>query len=101
MLLQYYYGQTQIREETEKEKNPNRRDPWRIMEQYAIRDTLKFLMVVICTEFLTLTVFVERIYSCHREPWKDQLNRQYGLLSLCGIVLTVDCAWIALPVIPL
>ncbi|KAK9234289.1 choline transport protein [Lipomyces kononenkoae] len=28
--------------------------------------------------------------------WKDQLNRQYGLLSLCGIALTVDSAWIAL-----
>ncbi|KAK9364931.1 choline transport protein [Lipomyces kononenkoae] len=28
--------------------------------------------------------------------WKDQLNRQYGLLSLCGTALTVDNAWVAL-----
>lgn len=28
--------------------------------------------------------------------WKDQLDRQYGLLSLCGIALTVDNAWVAL-----
>ena len=28
--------------------------------------------------------------------WKDQLHRQYGLLSLCGIALTVDNAWVAL-----
>ncbi|EED19525.1 amino acid transporter, putative [Talaromyces stipitatus ATCC 10500] len=28
--------------------------------------------------------------------WQDQLDRQYGLLSLCGIALTVDNAWVAL-----
>lgn len=28
--------------------------------------------------------------------YKDQLNRQYGLLGLAGIALTVDNAWIAL-----
>jgi hypothetical protein len=28
--------------------------------------------------------------------WKDELDRQYGLLSLCGIALTVDNAWVAL-----
>jgi hypothetical protein len=26
----------------------------------------------------------------------DQLNRQYGLLSICGLALTVDNAWVAL-----
>lgn len=28
--------------------------------------------------------------------YKDQLNRQYGLIGLAGIALTVDNAWIAL-----
>jgi hypothetical protein len=28
--------------------------------------------------------------------YKDQLRRQYGLLGLAGIALTVDNAWIAL-----
>lgn len=28
--------------------------------------------------------------------YKDQLKRQYGLLGLAGIALTVDNAWIAL-----
>lgn len=28
--------------------------------------------------------------------WTDQLDRQYGLLGLCGIALTVDNAWVAL-----
>lgn len=28
--------------------------------------------------------------------YKDQLKRQYGLLGLCGIALTVDNAWVAL-----
>jgi len=27
---------------------------------------------------------------------KDQLQRQYGLLSICGLALTVDNAWVAL-----
>lgn len=27
---------------------------------------------------------------------RDQLNRQYGLLSICGLALTIDNAWIAL-----
>ncbi len=26
---------------------------------------------------------------------KDQLRRQYGLLSICGLALTVDNAWVA------
>jgi hypothetical protein len=26
----------------------------------------------------------------------DQLQRQYGLLSICGLALTVDNAWVAL-----
>jgi len=28
--------------------------------------------------------------------YKDQLKRQYGLLGLAGIALTVDNAWVAL-----
>ena len=27
---------------------------------------------------------------------RDQLKRQYGLLSICGLALTVDNAWVAL-----
>lgn len=27
---------------------------------------------------------------------RDQLSRQYGLLSICGLALTVDNAWVAL-----
>lgn len=27
---------------------------------------------------------------------KDQLDRGYGLLSICGLALTVDNAWVAL-----
>lgn len=27
---------------------------------------------------------------------KDQLHRQYGLLSICGLALTIDNAWVAL-----
>lgn len=27
---------------------------------------------------------------------KDQLKRQYGLLSVCGLALTIDNAWVAL-----
>lgn len=27
---------------------------------------------------------------------RDQLNRQYGLLSICGLALTIDNAWVAL-----
>lgn len=26
----------------------------------------------------------------------DQLTRQYGLLSICGLALTIDNAWVAL-----
>jgi hypothetical protein len=26
----------------------------------------------------------------------DQLNRQYGILSICGMALTVDNAWVAI-----
>ena len=26
----------------------------------------------------------------------DQLNRQYGFLSICGMALTVDNAWVAI-----
>ena len=26
---------------------------------------------------------------------KDQLHRHYGLLSICGLALTVDNAWVA------
>jgi hypothetical protein len=28
--------------------------------------------------------------------YRDQLQRQYGLLSICGLALTVDNAWVAL-----
>lgn len=28
--------------------------------------------------------------------YKDQLQRQYGLLSVCGLALTIDNAWVAL-----
>jgi choline transport protein len=28
--------------------------------------------------------------------YQDQLSRQYGLLSLAGVALTVDNAWVAL-----
>ena len=27
---------------------------------------------------------------------RDQLKRQYGLLSICGLALTIDSAWVAL-----
>ena len=27
---------------------------------------------------------------------RDQLNRHYGLLSICGLALTIDNAWVAL-----
>jgi hypothetical protein len=27
---------------------------------------------------------------------RDQLSRQYGLLSICGLALTIDNAWVAL-----
>ena len=27
---------------------------------------------------------------------KDQLQRHYGLLSICGLALTIDNAWVAL-----
>lgn len=27
---------------------------------------------------------------------RDQLHRQYGLLSICGLALTIDNAWVAL-----
>jgi choline transport protein len=27
---------------------------------------------------------------------RDQLTRQYGLLSICGLALNVDNAWVAL-----
>ena len=27
---------------------------------------------------------------------RDQLKRQYGLLSICGLALTIDNAWVAL-----
>ena len=27
---------------------------------------------------------------------KDQLHRQYGLLSICSLALTIDNAWVAL-----
>lgn len=27
---------------------------------------------------------------------RDQLSRQYGLLSICGMALTVDNAWVAI-----
>jgi hypothetical protein len=27
---------------------------------------------------------------------RDQLHRQYGILSICGMALTVDNAWVAI-----
>lgn len=27
---------------------------------------------------------------------RDQLQRQYGLVSICGLALTIDNAWVAL-----
>lgn len=27
---------------------------------------------------------------------RDQLQRQYGLMSICGLALTIDSAWVAL-----
>ena len=27
---------------------------------------------------------------------RDQLQRQYGLISICGLALTIDNAWVAL-----
>jgi choline transport protein len=27
---------------------------------------------------------------------RDQLQRQYGILSICGMALTVDNAWVAI-----
>lgn len=39
---------------------------------------------------------VEDGVAVNASGWKDQLRRQYGLLGLCGIALTVDNAWVAL-----
>ncbi|KAL1982354.1 hypothetical protein VTN96DRAFT_1385 [Rasamsonia emersonii] len=39
---------------------------------------------------------VEDGVAVNASGWKDQLSRQYGLLGLCGIALTVDNAWVAL-----
>jgi choline transport protein len=41
-------------------------------------------------------VAVEDGVALNASGWKDQLRRQYGLLGLCGIALTVDNAWVAL-----
>jgi choline transport protein len=41
-------------------------------------------------------VAVENGVSVNASGWTDQLTRQYGLLSLSGIALTVDNAWVAL-----
>jgi hypothetical protein len=42
---------------------------------------------------VTLGVITEIVNaSGHR----DQLDRQYGILSICGMALTVDNAWVAI-----
>ena len=33
--------------------------------------------------------------SVNAAGYQDQLQRQYGLLSICGLALTIDNAWVA------
>jgi len=49
--------------------------------------------IAIGSDELALAVAGEIINaSGHR----DQLDRQYGILSICGMALTVDNAWVAI-----
>ncbi|KAK9234614.1 choline transport protein [Lipomyces kononenkoae] len=43
-----------------------------------------------------IVVAAEDGVAVNASGWQDQLNRQYGLLSLCGTALTIDNAWVAL-----
>lgn len=43
-----------------------------------------------------VVVAIEDGIAVNASGWKDQLNRQYNLLSLTSIALTVDNAWAAL-----
>lgn len=43
-----------------------------------------------------IVIAVENGVAVNASGWRDQLHRQYGLLGLCGIALTVDNAWVAL-----
>ena len=42
------------------------------------------------------TSIVSRHGVVNASGHKDQLTRHYGLLSICGLALTIDNAWIAL-----
>jgi choline transport protein len=41
-------------------------------------------------------VVIEDGVALNASGWRDQLNRQYNLLSLTSVALTVDNAWAAL-----
>jgi hypothetical protein len=43
-----------------------------------------------------IIIAVENGVAVNASGWRDQLRRQYGLLGLCGVALTVDNAWVAL-----
>ena len=54
--------------------------------KHSLRDVEKEDVVV------TLDGEVVNLATGH----KDQLHRHYGLLSICGLALTVDNAWVAI-----
>lgn len=43
-----------------------------------------------------VVVAIENGIAVNASGWEDQLNRQYNLLSLTSVALTVDNAWAAL-----
>lgn len=42
------------------------------------------------------SVISERGEIVNASGHRDQLHRHYGLLSICGLALTIDNAWVAL-----
>lgn len=42
------------------------------------------------------TSIVQRGEVVNASGHRDQLQRHYGLLSICGLALTIDNAWVAL-----
>jgi choline transport protein len=43
------------------------------------------------------TSIISRLgHTVNASGHRDQLKRQYGLLSICGLALTIDNAWVAL-----
>ena len=42
------------------------------------------------------TSIIQRGEIVNASGHRDQLQRQYGLLSICGLALTIDNAWVAL-----